>query len=253
VPRVKDQAICVRLLDWSQSSQIVTLLTQHHGKFTGVAKGSKRNSPSSMARFSGGFELLTRGQVLAAVKDTGELAALTEWDLQETFPHLRRSLQAHQFALYAADLTHALLADLDAHPQMFAALDEFLASLGNPDPPTLAIALLRFQWRTLADAGYQPQLDRDMVSGSPLPPARTYVFDPVAGGFTLPALALENRPGRWAARPKTLAALRDAAAGLFDSLDPLDVQRANRLLASYATVLLDRELPTVPFLLASLR
>lgn len=253
MPRVKDQALCLRLLDWSQSSQIVTLLSQQHGKFTGLAKGAKRASPGSVARFSGGFELLTRGQVLAAVKETGELAAITEWDLQETFPHLRRSLRAHHFALYAADLANALLADLDVHPLMFDALNDFLTDLASPHPGQLAPALLRFQWRALADAGYQPQLDRDVATGSDLPAAPAYVFDAVAGGFTLPAANLENRPGRWPARPQTLATLRHAAAGQLQALDPQDVARAVRLLCSYTTALLDRELPTLPFVLAFLR
>lgn len=253
MPRLKDQAICLRLLDWSQSSQIVTVLSQHHGKFTGIAKGAKRNSPSSLARFSGGFELLTHGQILATVRETGELAAITEWDLQETYPHLRRNLNAHHLALYGADLANALLADLDAHPLMFAALDELLTSLNTTEPQALAAAMLLFQWRALCDAGYQPQLDRDVLTGSPLPAARAYVFDSIAGGFTLPTSSTQERPGRWSARPQTLATLRALSQGQISNLHLPDLQRASRLLSSYVTALLDRELPTLPFLLASLR
>ena len=54
--RFKDQAVCIRMIDWSETSQIVALLTREHGVLRGLAKGSKRMSPSAISRFSGGIE-----------------------------------------------------------------------------------------------------------------------------------------------------------------------------------------------------
>ena len=48
VPRLTDNAICIRDLDWSESSQVVVLLTEAHGKVRGLAKGSRRNSPLTL-------------------------------------------------------------------------------------------------------------------------------------------------------------------------------------------------------------
>jgi DNA repair protein RecO (recombination protein O) len=122
MPRLKDQAICIRLFDWSETSQIVALLTEHHGKVRGLAKGSKRTSPGAVARFSGGIEMLTQGQIVWISKPSVELATLTEWDLQNPYRHLRQDLTAQRLSLYAADLTGALLAEHDPHPNVFAAL-----------------------------------------------------------------------------------------------------------------------------------
>ncbi|MEX0886350.1 MAG: DNA repair protein RecO [Phycisphaeraceae bacterium] len=262
MPRFKDQAICIRHLDWSETSQIVVLMTRAHGKVRGLAKGSKRATPSSVQRFSGGIELLTRGEIVATTKATTELAQLTEWDLQDHYYHLRRDLSAQRLALYATDVVHALSADEDPHPRTFEALARFLIALGEGG--RTAAALLRFQWVVLDDAGYRPELWRDVVEGETLPERGTYSFEPATGGFTARVGARE-----WRVRAATLGALRRTAggeaAGGDDAVDVAgnvvgavledqageDVTRANRLLCAYIRWLLDKELPTMRFVLDS--
>lgn len=268
MPRFKDQAICLRLIDWSETSQIVALLCENHGKLRGLAKGSKRTSPGSVARFSGGIELLTLGQVVAVTKPTSQMATLTEWDLQEPYWHLRRNLRAHWLAMYAADLASALLADDDPHPTVFAALSQFLTDVAKTDQREQA--LLRYQWRLLADCGYRPQLDRDVRTDEPFGPRAgsqdnprpgqkslpVYVFDPRAGGFTAETSRAAN--GCWRVRTATVQLLRQVAtddpavpdyaieAG-DNSADTVD--RANRLLCVYVRAILDRQLPTMRYVL----
>ena len=130
MPRFKDSAIVIRVQEWSQTSQVVTLLAAGRGKLRGLAKGSRRLAPSSMQRFSGGFDLLTIGEVVAVTRAGRELATLTEWDLQEPLPRLRRDLEALQASYYAADVVNALLADEDPHPRTFAVLAGFLRQMG---------------------------------------------------------------------------------------------------------------------------
>ena len=237
MPRFADTAVCIRHLDFSESSQVVVLLTEQHGKVRGLAKGSRRLAPSSMQRFSGGIELLTVGQIVATTRRTSELAALTEWDLQDDLHHLRKGLRAQRLGLYAADVTHAMLADLDPHPATFAALRRFLGALR--DEAAMEASLLFFQWALLVDAGYQPVLDRDVVNDAVLKKAEAYTFDPQAGGFTA-----DTGQGAWRVRHATLEALRQVQAGQ-DALDEHDAQRANRLLCSYVRAILDRALPTM--------
>lgn len=262
----KDQAVCIRLIDWSETSQIVSLLTEHHGKLRGLAKGSKRSSPGSVARFCGGIELLTLGQVVGITRPTSQLATVTEWDLQEPYWHLRGNLRALHMAMYGADLAGALVADQEPHPGSFAALVDLLAQLA--DPTHHECAVLGFQWRLLEDCGYRPQLDHDVRTGQPLaassagPPKHTpprqkpYLFDPRAGGLTAPSSGPDN--GCWRVRPATVALLhRVATVGRVDpkqGTEPNEnIDRANRLLCAYARAILDRELPTMHFVLESKR
>lgn len=244
MPRFKDQAICIRHLDWSESSQIVSLLTEDHGKIRGLAKGAKRMSPSGIARFSGGVDLLTAGEVVATTRPTTELATLTEWDLQEPFPHLHEHLGAMRLAMYAADVTNALLAEDDPHPEVYTALGQFLRRLAEPE--SHAGALLRFQWSLLVACGYRPALDIDVVLNEALPARATYTFEPVRGGFTSTGEPVAH--GVWGVRHETVELLRTAATGTATGTTR-SVQRANQLLCAYMRMLLDRQLPTMDFVL----
>lgn len=245
VPRLIDKAICLREMDWSESSQVVVLLTESHGKVRGLAKGSRRNSPSSVARFSGGINLLNQGQVIVTTRPATQLAAVTEWDLQADHYHLRRDLAAQWSAMYAAELAGAMLADEDPHPGAFAALAELLQATADRD--AVALALLRYQWALLTDVGYQPELERDVATNQALPKARAFSFDPVLGGLT-------TRKGlgdaQWRVRSETVQLLRlVSSASKIQSPDLITIERANRLLCTYARALLDKELPTMRIIL----
>ena len=187
----------IRDLDFSESSQIVVLLTAAHGKLRGIAKGSRRSSPSATARFSGGLNLLNRGQVVATTRAMQELASVTEWDLQDDHFNLRRSLPAQQAAMFAADLLNALLPDADPHPVAYGLLVALIGvvTADGADEPAIAAALLDFQWGLLTDCGYRPELDRDVRSDEDLAAARAYSFDPQAGGLTT-----QERGGDWRVR-----------------------------------------------------
>lgn len=276
MPRFKDQALCLRLIDWSETSQIVALLTLEHGKVRGVAKGSKRLNPSAIARFSGGIELLTRGEIVGIIRPSSDLATLVEWDLQDPFHHLRTDLDAQRLAFYAADLANSFLADHDAHPRAFEALSSLLTSLARPTGRDAAV--LTFQWKLLEDCGYRPDLDRDARTGEALPERATYSFAPAAGGFTAYDVVGESSdhrgPGPWRVRRETLDLLRQiaaapagaqpgpavesvgpaapvasVAAALTTPGDAASIRRANRLLCVYARAILDRELPTATIIL----
>jgi DNA repair protein RecO (recombination protein O) len=241
--RIKDQAVCIRHIDWSETSQVVVLLTAQHGKVRGLAKGSKRTSPGSIQRFSGGVDLLTLGQVVANTRPTSELANITEWDLQNDYHHLRTHLPAQRLAMYAADVTNAMLADVDPHPRLFELLSAFLDE--SRDSGELPAALLRFQWGLLEDCGYRPQVAADADTGKPIGERRSYQFDPHAGGITARAGDAD-----WRVRPATVRLLGQlATGGDCTDADADTIGRANRLLCAYMRAILDKQLPTMRFVL----
>jgi DNA repair protein RecO (recombination protein O) len=245
MPRFKDQAICIRELDWSETSQVVVLLTEAHGQVRGLAKGAKRASPSHMQRFSGGIELLNLGQVVATTRRTAQLATITEWDLQCDFYHLRQDLHAQHLAMYGADLAGALVPELDPRPATFAALRDLLGDLA--DPARQQAALGRFQWAAIEEGGFQPDLNHDVHGGAALPKRGQYTFDPLAGGFTV-----EPTPNGWGVRRQTLMLLRSIAAGETIEEAPHEaLERVNRLLCVYARSILERELPTMRIVLGA--
>ena len=205
---LKDEAICIRLMEWSETSQITVLLTEHHGRVSATAKGARRQNPSTLQRFSGGVELLTRAEAMLIVKPTAELANLTEYDLIDAHWHLRSNLDAFGLAMYAADVLYHLLHDRDPHPRSYRALRAFLADLA--DRQQQQHALLRLHWEIIDDMGYRPALDRDVETGEPLHDhAHTHAFSAAAGG----TVADTGAPDRWRVRRETVHLLREVAAG----------------------------------------
>jgi len=96
----KDMAICIRAVDYSETSQIVTLFTRDTGKIGAIAKGSKR--PKST--FDGPIEILSHGQILFADSYKDKLATLTEFEQEPTLLNLRKNLFAMYCCYFAAEL-----------------------------------------------------------------------------------------------------------------------------------------------------
>ncbi len=243
-----DEGVCIRQWDWSETSQTVSVFTRGLGLVRAIAKGSKRPK----APFSGGIELLTRARLGLILKPTAELGLMTEWDLQETFPALRRTLRANHAGLYVADLVHHAVHDHDPHPALYDALVAALRHLGStPDPHDngwLELGLVRFQWAVLVETGYRPVLDRDVATGGPLDEtAPGYRFDPALGGVRM------NDDG-WRVRAETIRTLRrvvlisEEPAAEPDAAETATLERCNRLLASYIRYVLGVEPKTMPIL-----
>lgn len=234
LPTVHDDAICIRVWDWSETSQTVSLFCRELGVVRGLAKGSKRDD----ARFSGGFELLTRGQAGVILKSTDAMATLTSWDLAEVFPGARADLATFYCAMAMLDMVHHLVKDHDPHPALFDMLVVDARRLG--DPKQSAHVLVSFLWSALGEAGYRPELERDVRTSLPLDRPESLVFDPRLGGFS----AASNGNGadeNWRTRPQTLQVLHDIASAKSPEHSLESTVRAGKLLAAYV-----RELTASP-------
>ncbi len=275
MPTVKDNAVCLRLMDWSETSQIVVLMTEKHGKMSAVAKGAKRQAPSSLAKYSGGVELLTAGEAVFISKRGAELANLIEWDGVDAHWHLRKDFRAYNLGMYAADLVHHLVQDHDEHAAIYLALRGFLKEMGSAKPGaagtlpsadsgsrlngerSLSEALLRFQWGLVEELGYRPVLDRDAQTGAALDErSEALGFSAVHGGV----VADTGGTDRWRVRRGTVEVLRGLAgegehahteprAWHTEGMNQESVERANKLLCAYFRAILDQQLPTMGYVL----
>lgn len=201
-----EDAVVLRLWDFSETSQTAALFTRGRGIVRCLAKGSKR----PRAKFSGGLELVTRGEAVLIVKPGAELAQLIEWDLGESYFGLRRSVDAHLAGAYAADLVFRCVTDHDPHERLFEALLDALRRVdeGALDRAAILDSVIRFQWAMLRETGYTPSLGVDVRTGGALEPRASYGFDPRLGGLT-------RDPGAggeiWRVRSETVEALRTLA------------------------------------------
>jgi recombinational DNA repair protein (RecF pathway) len=196
--------------------------------------------------------MLTRAEAGLIVRPNSELALLTEWDLRETFPALRRGLAAFNAGMYFADLVQRFVHDHDPHAGLYDAL---LAALRGLDVEVLA-GVLTFQWAVLHEAGFRPILG-DPDSGSD---QRTLRFDPLVGGIVQHAAPAEPGPeSAWLVRRETVELLRFLAAAAVSqppslTVYPIEVlQRGARLLGAYIRHVLGEEPPTQVLVLGRIR
>ena len=214
---LSDTAICMRCWDYSETSQTVSLLTKEHGLIRGIAKGSKRDNGS----FSGGFDPLTRGNIVARLKESSDLATLAEWQLEHVWWTIRKSLPVNRASIYMADLVGRMITDQDPHTNVFDALSVALDRM--EEGHDIGWPLLRFQWAVLVETGYQPTLtthgDESVVA-----------FSSKVGGVVDDTGEID----RVRVRKETvevLCLLQEQSP--MQPIEPDAMHRANRLLAHY--------------------
>ncbi len=155
----KDLAICIRAVDYSETSQVVTLFTRNTGKIGAIAKGSKR--PKSA--FGGPIEILSHGKIVFSDSSREKLATLMEFEPAYGGPGLagqQNDLLVLNCCYFAAELLNHLTDDYDPHPALFDSFLQFLHDVqeNNNKPQILALSIL-FQLGLLKEVGLQPVLD----------------------------------------------------------------------------------------------
>lgn len=219
-----DEAIILKLSDYSETSQIVTLLTRESGLVRLIAKGARR---ATKARPSVGLDLLEIGQMtFHPARGEAGLGTLGEWKQATALLGLRSDLLRVHVALYAAECTLAVTSENDPCPEIFEGLRGLLEGLAGegPDPdggaPETAgsaarpsalepsARLLQYQAGLLKEIGYAPNLRQCVVCGRPRRRGAAAWFSSSAGGLVCDACEAGVREKR-SIRPELL----DAAKG----------------------------------------
>ena len=177
---IRDEALTLRRVDYSETSQVLVCLTRAHGKIRVIAKGSKR---STKTRFSPGIDLLERGEIVYSQREGREaaLGTLTEWKQRQPHSGLRSSLERLHAAEYLAEVTPALVEEGDPHPDLFAAAAETLEQLSAGGE---AIPLTgRYQLALVEEVGVMPMVDRCALCGGALAGSGEVYFSSQGGGL----------------------------------------------------------------------
>lgn len=155
---VKDHAICLRAVNYSDTSQVVTMLCREHGKLGAMAKGSRRPKNA----FDGPIEVFSLGTAVFVIKDAGgQLATLTEFHQEPRFRQLTRRLAALHAALFGAELTEAFMGEHDPYPALFDKLLKFLETVQDSETDGQVWGwLILYQIRLLEETGIAPVWDR---------------------------------------------------------------------------------------------
>lgn len=154
---VQDFGICIRTVDYSDTSQVITVFCRKAGKISAIAKGAKR--PKS--RFGGAIEVLAFGSIVFRKSYSGGLCTLTEFEPRPGFMMLRNCLLGMNCALFGAELINHFLEENDPNESVFDCMVQFLGDIqqASNDAERLGLLII-FQLGLLNMTGTAIVLDR---------------------------------------------------------------------------------------------
>lgn len=210
----KGPVLTLRCGDYSETSQVVSLLARSAGAIRCLAKGSKRGRNP----FGGPLDRWTLGEAVFSLRDPNRLATLMELYELERFEGLRRSLPAFYGACGTTELLLALVPQADPQPEVFDLAVETLGRLARADAPASRAIVFAFAWRLLALLGYGPDLDHCVQCGRPLDGSAGTAWSGALGGLVCPRCKAPDRPVRFGGKSAQ-------AAAFLASADWAEVQR----------------------------
>lgn len=191
MPRVKTLAVCIRKIDYSETSQVLWLLTPRYGRVTVMAKGSKRGTKK---RPPAPLETACLYDLVYYEKADADMATLAEYQLIEHFSGLHAALPRFFAAMYALEICRkAVMAHAEAE-EFFQAFVHTLQALNVTTDPRLPIEYLKIE--TLRFLGSLPEIDECVSCGARLrrekrPPQITLS---ITGGGVVCQLCRDSHP-----------------------------------------------------------
>jgi DNA repair protein RecO (recombination protein O) len=180
--RVDQQpAFVLHTYPWRETSLIVETFSRDHGRVAMVAKGARR--PLSALR----GVLMAFQPLLIDWSGGGEVKTLVRAEWRGGQPLLTG--RALMCGYYLNELMVRLTAREDAHPALFEAYADAIATLGRDAMP--APVLRRFELALLRELGYGVGLASEGDSGAPVDPLSDYVYIIERGPVKLPGDAGE--------------------------------------------------------------
>jgi len=157
VPReIQSPAFVLRTRPYAESDRIVTLITEHHGKITGIAKGAK----NSRRRFAGTLEPFVhiRAVFQQRAASDSDLVFLHRCELLGTLRRFRLDLDCFAAGSYVLELTDRMVLGRESGRDVYRLVEQALGLLdaGAPTDPLLRA----YELHLLAASGYAPVLDR---------------------------------------------------------------------------------------------
>lgn len=237
-------ALVLREVNYKESDKILTLLTEKEGKLTVSARGCRRkDSP-----IASGCQLLAWGEF--TLYEYNGRWAVKETASERLFDGVRGDLEKIALASYFVEVTEALAEEGQPDPGLLAVTLNCLHALDKLPVP-LPQVKAAFEWRSMALAGYEPQIARCGVCGREQP-REPHIH---LGEGTVHCGSCRDKLGEGVSMPLTtaaLAALRHITWGprkrlLSFRLDGEGLQKLSDASEAYLMTRLERGFRTLDF------
>lgn len=177
--RFSTDAIVIRQVPFSESSQIVHVLTAQEGQISCLAKGVYRPKSS----FGGALDLLTRGVADVKRSRSSDLDLLIGYRMTQPYRGVRSALSSWLSACYVLEVVRRFSWPRDLETDLFRLLSETLDGLdAASDSSVLDVWLSSFAARVIGISGFSPRLDACVSCGTICPEGAPASFSIEHGG-----------------------------------------------------------------------
>jgi len=246
------EGVCLRRIDFSNTSQVAAFLTTDSGRLSFLAKGVTR-APRQGIRTA--LDLLGRYEIVYTTRRSGSLHNLTYRWLRERPYRPGGAVEGLLCGYYGAELVLSFVPEGVPCPSLYAALVRALRGFRSGE--RLGAGVLMLELAVLKEHGSCPTFASCAECGGPLPPRGAVLFSSAAGGPLCPRCE-EDQRGRHGRRTtttradllRTLAALGAASdePSRAPALPPRSTLAMSALLRFHMRDLLGRELRLWPYL-----
>ena len=237
MPAEKSLAIVLRVVEFSETSCVVTLFTRDFGKVSALAKGARR--PKSP--FEAALDLLAVCRVVFLRKSADLLDLLTEAKLERRFRAATRDLSRLYAGYYVVELLREMTDTHDPHEALFdAALGAITALDSDGD---VFATVLRFELAALRELGHSPSLQECVGCGCPVEASERVPFGYLVGGVLCPACRPSQHAVVNVSGPTLLALRRFAHEVEFETSSNKPVDNPLEILNSKPTTAMERLVP----------
>jgi DNA repair protein RecO (recombination protein O) len=212
----KSAAIVLRVIEFSETSCVVTLMTREFGKITGLAKGARRKK----SPFEAALDVLSIVRIVFLRKTPPAMDLLTESKLERRFRAASSNLERLYAAYYVAELLTVMTETADPQPSLFDIAETTIMGLddGLVDPFWL---LTRFELRLLEVLGHLPVLNACVSCQRVVPPNATKIHFGFLDGGVLCTNCRMGKQSVMAMNRESLSVLQLLSADHFESLPTL--------------------------------
>ena len=144
------RAIVLRKTKLTETSLIVSFITETHGRLKAVAKGARKTKGA----FSGQLDLFYLCEISLRPSSKSELHTLTEARLIEPHGDIRQHYLRLLFASYASELIELATEPEHASPELFHLMERLLKYLSEKAPDRRALAF--FEMEICRASGIEP-------------------------------------------------------------------------------------------------
>jgi DNA repair protein RecO (recombination protein O) len=198
-------AFVLHARSYGESDRIVTLLTEEHGKVSGIAKGAK----NSRHRFGGTLEPFLLIRAVFRQRSASDLVFLLRCELVRALRTFTRDLDRFAAGSYLLELVDRMVLGRESGRDVYRLVHDGLSLL---DDGASCDPLLRaFELHLLAASGYAPALDRCVACGLTADGSRALYLSAERGGLVCRPCVRAGETLRPVA-PRTASALAALAA-----------------------------------------